>query len=86
MTKQLKFCTLSFRSLGSQLRIPDTNLLHSSAMLWRHPTHKTEGDRQQMLAQDESSPPKKKEKKLNSYLSVPFRDPYHLLSSNRATH
>ena len=72
MTKQLKFCTLSFRSLGSQLRIPDTNLLHSSAMLWRHPTHKTEGDRQQMLAQDESSPPKKKKKKIKflSFSSV----------------
>ena len=38
------FRVLCFSGLGSQARIPGADLLHSSAMLWRHPTYKIEED------------------------------------------
>ena len=38
--KWLKFHLLFFSGLGSQVWILATDLLHSSAMLWRHPTYK----------------------------------------------
>ena len=44
MAKQLKFLTLHSGSPGSPVRIVSTDLLHSSAMLWRHPTDKIEED------------------------------------------
>ena len=40
MTKWLKFCVFHFGGLGSQVQIPGADLLYSSAMLWRDPTHK----------------------------------------------
>ena len=40
----LKFHVLHFSGLGSQVQIPGEDLLHSSAMLWRHPTYKVEED------------------------------------------
>ena len=45
MTEWLKFRTLQFvGGLGLQVQIPGVDLLHSSAMLWRRPTHKEEED------------------------------------------
>ena len=44
MAEWLKLCLLHFGRLGSQVRIPAVDLLHSSAMLWRHPTYKIEED------------------------------------------
>ena len=40
----LKFCMLCFSGLGLWVRIPGMELLHSSAMLWQHPTYKIEED------------------------------------------
>ena len=40
--KLLMFCALCFGSLDSRVWIPGVDLLHSSAMLWRHPTYKIE--------------------------------------------
>ena len=42
MAKLLKFHAPHFGGPGSQVWIPGADLLHSSAMLWRHPTHKVE--------------------------------------------
>ena len=42
MAEWLKFGVLHFGGPGSQVRIPVADLLHSSAMLWRHPTYKVE--------------------------------------------
>ena len=44
MAKWLKFCALCISSLGSQVQFPGSDLLHSSAMLWWHPTYKVEED------------------------------------------
>ena len=40
VAKWLKFCVLCFGGQGSQDWILGTDLLHSSAMLWRHLTYK----------------------------------------------
>ena len=40
----VKFSVLSFSSPGSWVQIPDVDLHHSSAMLWRCPTYKVEED------------------------------------------
>ena len=42
VTEWVKLSVLCFSSLGSQ--ILDVDLLHSSAMLWRHPTYEVEED------------------------------------------
>lgn len=39
MAKCLKFHVLRFCGLGSRVRIPSMDLLHLSAMPWRHPTY-----------------------------------------------
>ena len=44
MAEWLKFHVLCFRGLGSWVRIPGADLLHSCAMLWGHPTYKIEED------------------------------------------
>ena len=44
MAEWLRFCPLRFSGPGSQVRIPCTDLLHSSAMLQRHLTYKIEED------------------------------------------
>ena len=49
--KWLKFCMLLFGNLGSRVRILSVDLLHSSATLWRPPTHKIEEHWAQMLAE-----------------------------------
>ena len=43
MAKWPKFHAPHFSSPGSQVRIPGTDLPHSSALLWRHPTYKKQG-------------------------------------------
>ena len=40
----VKFATLHFGGLDSQVWIPGANLYHSSAMLWWQPTYKGEKD------------------------------------------
>ena len=40
----VNFGMLHFSGLGSQVWIPGTELLHSSAILWRNPTYKMEED------------------------------------------
>ena len=44
LAKWLKSSTFHFLGLGSRVQIPGADLLHSSAMLWRHPTYKIEED------------------------------------------
>ena len=45
MTEWLKFSMLCFSGPGSWVGILGVDLLHSSAMLWGHPTYKVEEDR-----------------------------------------
>ena len=44
VAKWLKFCMFNFGDPGSWVWILRVDLLHSSAMLWRHPTYKVEED------------------------------------------
>ena len=44
MAEWLKFHALSFSGPGLWVQIPGADLLHSSAMLWGHPTYKIEED------------------------------------------
>ena len=57
----VKFAHSASEAQGSRFWIPGADLhTANQAMLWRHPTYKTEEDWQQMLAQGQSSSPQKK--------------------------
>ena len=60
----VKFAHSASAAQGSQVQIPGADLCTThQAMLWQHPTYKTEEDWQQMLAQGQTSSSKTKAKK-----------------------